>query len=246
MQFKNLRNFSHLTVFLWVVFTISYLIFLVSCSDNNGSGDASSQPADTQSFTFFELGKTTRLTKGVRSDLRDKLGRDAIERRSILNLEINRKGFLKTYFPDLAALNEQLNDPPGERVEHNTVKLMYRYARKKSVPFELVELLFSDYTSTPLLFKINFKIDEANTIETLQEKYGRPEIINWDDENGQSMYWKNNSDLLIVSRIPDRFGKIEHQIVIYFVDNLKLLIDTERKEREKKEQQRARTGKKAF
>ncbi len=246
MQFKNLRNFSHISVFLWIAFTISSLMLLISCSDNNGSGDESSQPADTQTFTFFELGKTTRLTKGVRSDLRDKLGHDAIERRSILNLEINRKGFLKTYLPDLAVLNEQLNYPPRERIEHNTVKLMYRYARKKSVPFELVELLFSDYTSTLLLIKINFKVDEANTIETLQEKYGRPEIINWDDENGQSMYWKKSSDLLIVSRIPDRFGKIEHQIVIYFVDNLKLLIDTERKEREKTEQQRTKTGNKAF
>jgi len=246
MQLENLRNYSHITVFLRIAFTISSLMLLISCSDNNGSGDESSQSADTQTFTFFELGKTTRLTKGVRSDLRDKLGRDAIERRSILNLEINRKGFLKTYLPDLAVLNEQLNYPPRERVEHNTVKLMYRYARKKSVPFELVELLFSDYTSTPLLIKINFKVDEANTIETLQEKYGRPEIINWGDENGQSMYWKKSSDLLIVSRIPDRFGKIEHQIVIYFVDNLKLLIDKERKEREKKEQQRAKTGKKAF
>jgi hypothetical protein len=246
MHYKDLLNFSPIIVFLRIAFTVSSLMLLVSCNDQNGSGDGSSQPADTQGFTFFELGKTTRLTKGVRSDLRDKLGRDAIERRSILNLEINRRGFLKTYFPDLAVLNEQLNYPPRERVEHNTVKLMYRYARKKNVPFELVELLFSDYTRTPLLFKINFKVDEANTIETLQEKYGRPEILNWDDENGQSMYWKKSGDLLIVSRIPDRFGKIEHQIVIYFVDNLKRLIDTERKEREKKEQQRAKTGKKAF
>ena len=246
MQLKNLRNGSYIIVFLWIAFTISALVLLNSCSDDNGSGDESSQPADTKSFTFFELGKAARLTNGVRSDLRDKLGRDAIERRSILNLEINQRGFLKTYFPDLAELNEQLNYPPGERVEHNTVKLMYRYARKKSVPFELVELLFSDYTSNPLLFKINFKVDEANNIETLQEKYGRPEIINWDDENGQSKYWKKSSDLLIVSRIPDRFGNIEHQIVIYFVDNLKRLIETERKEKEEKEQQRARTGKKAF
>ena len=231
---------------LWIASMISFLVILISCSDNNGSGDESSQPADPKSFTFFELGKATRLTNSVRNDLKDKLGRDAIERRSILNLEINRKGFLKTYFPDLAALNEQLNYPPGERVEHNTVKLMYRYARKKNMPFDFVELLFSDYTSTPLLFKINFKVDEADTIEALQEKYGPATIINWDDQNGRSLYWKKSSDLLIVSRIPDRFGNIEHQNVIYFVDNLKVLIDTERKEREEKERQRAKTGRKAF
>ena len=246
MQYKNLLNLPPITVFLRIALTVLSLMLFISCNDNNGSGSASSQPADTPTFTFFELGKTTRLTKGVRSDLRDKLGRDAIERRSILNLEINRRGFLKTYFPELAVLNEQLNYPPRERVEHNTVKLMYRYARKKNVPFDLVELLFSEYTNTPLLFKINFKVDEANTIETLQEKYGRPDIINWNDDGGQSMYWKKSGDVLIASRIPDRFGNVEHQIVFYFIDNLKQLIETERKEREKKEQQRAKTGKKAF
>ena len=179
-------------------------------------------------------------------DLESKLGRDAIERRSILDLEINYDGFLKKYFPELDTLNQNLNSPPGERVEHNTVKLMYRYAQKKNVPFNLVELVFSDYTKTPVLFKINFKVDEANTVATLQEKYGLPKVIDWKEENGKSVFWMKNGDFLIVSHIPDRFGKIDHQIVIYYTDSLKLLNDTERKEQEKKEQQRAKTGKKAF
>jgi hypothetical protein len=246
MRFKTLRNFSQIASFWLLAITISSLMILIACGDDNGAPDESLQTDTTESFTFFGLGRGTDFTKKVRDDLRDKLGRDAIERRSILNLEINQRGFLKRYFPEIAALNKRLNDPPGERVEHNTVKLMYRYARKKNVPFNYVELLFSDYSGNPLVFKINFKTDEADTIETLQEKYGQPEIIDWNDQNGQSKYWNKNGDLLIVSRIPDRFGKIEHQIVIYFVDNLKRLIDTERKEREEREQQRAKTGKKAF
>ena len=246
MEFSIFRKFSYHAVLLWIAFSISSLAFLVSCSDEGGSGGGSSQPSTTESFTFFELGKTTRLTKSVRSNLNDKLGRDAIERRSIIDLEINQKDFLKKYFPEVDRLNQQLNYPPGERVEHNTVKLMYRYARKKNVPFRLVELLFSEYTNNPLLFKINFKVDEANTIETLQEKYGEPKIINWSGEDGQSRYWQKNGDLLIVSRIPDRFGKIDYQIVIYFIGNIQQLIDTEKKEREAEEQQRAKTGKKAF
>ena len=246
MQFNTLRNLPHLTVCLWIALIISSLPIFISCGDNHDAADPSSLPAGTESFTFFDLGKTTKLSNGVRSDLESKLGRDAIERRSILDLEINYDGFLKKYFPELDALNQKLNSPPGERVEHNTVKLMYRYAQKKNVPFNLVELVFSDYTKTPVLFKINFEVDEANTVATLQEKYGLPKVIDWKEENGKSMFWKKNGDLLIVSRIPDRFGKIDHQIVIYYTDSLKLLNDTERKEQEKKEQQRAKTGKKAF
>jgi len=246
MQFFSLRNLPHKMVPLWIAIIISSLLILVSCSDNHDSADKSSQPADTESFTFFDLGKTNKLTNGVRSDLNSKLGRDAIERRSILDLEINYRGFIKKYLPELEALNQKLNSPPGERVEHNTVKLMYRYAQKKNVPFNLVELVFSDYTKTPVLFKINFKMNEADTVETLQEKYGLPQVIDWKEGNGKSRVWKKNGDILIVSRIPDRFGNINYQIVIYYIDNLKLLNDTERREKGAQEQQRTKKGEKAF
>ena len=246
MQFNNLRILPCKTALLWIAIIIASLPILVSCSDNHDSADKSSLPADTESFTFFDLGKTIKLTNGVRSDLNNKLGRDAIERRSILDLEINYRGFLKRYFPELDALNQKLNSPPGERVEHNTVKLMYRYAQKKNVPFNLVELVFSDYTKTPVLFKINFKVNEADTVETLQEKYGLPQVIDWKEGNGKSRVWKKNGDILIESRIPDRFGNINYQIVIYYIDNLKLLNDTERREKEELEQQRAKKVKKAF
>ncbi len=246
MQVINLRYLLHKMARLWIVFIVSSLLLLTSCGENQEPADKSTLPTDTASFTFLDLGQTTKLTQGIRDDLRNKLGPDAIAGRNILDLEINYREFLKEYFPQLEALNQKLNSPTGERVEHNTVKLMYRYAQKKNVLFNRVELVFSDYTKTPLLFKINFKADDANTVETLREKYGPPEVIDWKQENGKSMFWKKDGDFLIVSNIPDQFGNIDHQIVIYYVGNLKQLIETERKEKEQLEQQRAKTVKKAF
>jgi hypothetical protein len=53
-------------------------------------------------------------------------------------------------------------------------------------------------------------------------------------------------DYLIVSLVPNQFGNHEYQIVIYFVKNLNQLIDTEIKEKEKKEEKRSQSGKTAF
>lgn len=247
MQFINLRQLRHKLLRLGMVLIVSCLPIWVSCGDDNqGSADKSSLPSDTESFTFFDLGKSTRLTESVRENLSSRLGPDAIAGRNILDLGINYRGFLAEFFPLLAVLNQKLNSPTGERVEHNTVKLMYRYARKKNVPFDLVELVFSDYTKMPLLFKINFKADEANTVDALREKYGRPEVIDWKQEDGQSMFWRKNGDFLIVSEKPDQIGNIDHEIVIYYIDNLKQLIETEKEEKEQREQQRAKTVRKAF
>ena len=246
MQLTQFPISKSKSVQLWSAFTISLVLIIISCSDKKESAAEKTPVADSASFTFFELGNTSKVSPDVRKNLRDLLGREAIERRSILDLEINYSGFLKQYFPEIDALNRQLNFPPGERVEHNTVKLMYRYARNKNVPFELVELVFSDYTDTPIIFKIYFKKDEADIVATLREKYGDPKVISWQKENSKSMYWMKNGDLLIVSRALDRRGNYTYQIVIFFVDNLKQLIETERKEQETNELQRAKTGKKAF
>jgi len=246
MQFTNLRKLAKPTVILWVAFLASSLPLFVACNDSREPASEKPQPPGLESFTFFNLGRNTRLTQTVRDDLEEKLGRDAIERRSTLNLEVNYSGFLKNYFPELDRVNQKINYPPRERVEHNTVKLMYRYAQKKNVPFEFVELIFSEYTQTPLLFRINFLKDEAAIIKTLEQKYGSPQIIDWQEENGQSMFWKQNHDFLIVSRVPDQFGNPEYKLVIYYIDNLEKLIETERKEKEQKEQQEAQKGKAAF
>lgn len=223
------------------------LIFLsVSCGDKEETGPPWPAPEHSDSFTFFDISKNTIISGKVRESLNKTLGDDAIEHRNILDLEINYKGFLKEYFADLDKLNKKLNSPLGERVEHNTVKLMYRYMQNKNVSFDYVELVYSEYTQRPVLIKIYFKKDGLNTIETLKQKYGAPESINWGGETSKSLYWKKNNDLLILSFVPDQFGKPKCQIIIYFKSALEKLLKDEQKEKEKTRRERTKTGKTAF
>ena len=231
---------------LYALFSLFSISILISCGDNRESAETVPATVKPESFTFFELGTNTKLSEDIRTDLGNKLGRDAIERRSILDLNTNYPGFIQKYLPKINELNRIINFPPGERVEHNTVKLMYRYAQKKNAPFDYVELVFSEYTKTPLLFKINFQIDETGIVETLKTKYGPPQVIDWKEENGKSMVWRKNMDLLLISLVPDQFGQHEYQIVIYFVQNFNQLIEIEKNELKKREQQRATSGKTAF
>jgi hypothetical protein len=234
------------TIIVYTFLNLLSISILISCGDNRQSAETVPATVNPESFTFFELGTNTKLTEDIREDLGKKLGRDAIERRSILDLNTNYAGFIKKYLPKINELNRKLNFPPGERVEHNTVKLMYRYAQRENAPFDYVELVFWEFNKTPLLFKINFKIDETGIIETLKTKYGPPQVIDWKEENGKSMVWRKNMDLLLVSEVPDQFGRHEYQIFIYFVQNLKRLIEIEQNELKKREQQRAKSGERAF
>ena len=232
--------------FIYALFSLLIISIFISCGEDRESAQTATGTANLESFTFFELGTNTKLTDNIRKDLGEKLGRDAIERRSILDLNTNYAGFIKKYLPNINELNRKINFPPGERVEHNTVKLMYRYAQRKNTPFDYVELVFSEYTKTPLLIKINFQIDETGIVETLKTKYGPPQVIDWKEENGKSMVWRKNMDLLLVSEVPDQFGRHGYQIVIYFVQNLNRLIEIEKNELKKREQQRAKSAERAF
>jgi hypothetical protein len=225
---------------------MAVLAVLPAACGEKDTTETRTEKSARESFTFFELGSNSVLSKAVRKELADRLGRDAIERRSVLNLETNYPGFLKAHFPRLDQLNQKLNSPPRERIEHNTVKLMYRYAQKKNVPFDYVELVFSGYTQTPVLFRIHFKKDESNIIKTLKEKYGSPRTIEWKETTGTTFYWTKADDELMVSLVPDQFGDSEYQIVIYFTENLNQIIHTEETEKEAREQQRAKSGKSAF
>jgi hypothetical protein len=231
---------------IYTLFSLLSFSILISCGDNRESAETVPATVNPESFTFFELGTNTNLTEHIRKDLGKKIGRDAIERRSTLDLNTNYAGFIKEYLPKINELNRKLNFPPGERVEHNTVKLMYRYAQRENAPFDYVELVFSEYTKTPLLFKINFQKDETGIVGTLKTKYGPPQVIDWKKENGKSMAWRKNMDLMLVSLVPDQFGHHGYQIVIYFVQNLKQLIEIEKNELKKIEEQRAKSGKTAF
>ncbi len=218
----------------------------IGCSADREPDSSRPAPAGSDSFTFFDLGAHSSYSESIRRRLRDQLGNEAIAHRSILDLETNAPGFLSAHLPELDALNRRLNDPPGERVDHEVVKLMYRYARQRNVPFDYVELVFSGFSQSPILFHIRFKADEAGTVDALRGRHGEPRAIDWEAGAGQSLVWQQESDLLVVSRVRDRLGEIGHRITFYFTANIEEMLRAEEEQREQRSLERRKTGKTAF
>ena len=239
----GLQNTKSIPGGIMVMLMLCLLVLMFSaCGDNKEPAADKRAPDASESFTFFDMGRNSRYSESVRKGLSRQLGNDAIERRGLLNLEINYYGFLQEHNPALHKLNVQLNPSSGERIEHNISRLMYRYARKKNLPFDFVELIFSNYSQLPLAFKIDLKEDETNVIQTLETKYGEPQQVDWQNKNGQSMFWEKNGDMLFVSLVPDQFGNPKYQIRIFFVNNIQALIEQEKIEKEDQE----KSGQKAF
>ena len=222
--------------------TLSFFVFACSSEEKVSTG----KQIRSDSFTFFDVGGATRFTKSLRDQLGDRLGTVAIEYRSIIDLDIEGKRLLPKHFPDVAELNTRLNSPLGERIEHKTIKLMYRYAGRKNLPFSYVEFMFSNYTKRPLFIKIESKKDIADIVDTLKDKYGQPQTITTKDTTDRILYWKNNRDVFLVAVFENRRGDLEYRMMIYYFDNLEELLATEEQERRALEEKRKSAGKSAF
>jgi hypothetical protein len=221
-------------------------LFILSCGDGGDRTESVSPRPKADSFTFFDVGRNSLYSERIRDELAEKLGNDAIEHRSIIDLAVNSKALLRTHLPELDAINRQLNTPPGERVDHDVIRLMYRYARKKNAPFDSVELVFDGQSRRPIVFRMRFKVDEAGMVESLRSKYGPPDIIHEGAESGRSLVWRKERDALVVSLIPDQFGEPVHYITLYFTENLEVLVASEQAAKERKAKEKARSGKSAF
>ena len=197
-------------------------------------------------FTFFDIGANTRFTKEIRESLEAQLGSDVLETNTIIDLSVNYNGFLKKFFPNIHRLNVKLIDSSGARIEHNTIKLTYRYALRKNTPFYYVELVFSNYVKLPLYFMIKSKKEGAEIIDAFNTKYGEANKIDWAGEKGSALYWKENNDILLVSKLKDRFGLPEYHITMYFVENINQLISLEDKVKTEREASKKKAGKTAF
>jgi hypothetical protein len=224
-----------------------FVLLLAACSGGENEPVPPASPASPSSgFTFFDVGATTPYSENLRDSLDRRLGADAVEYRSLIDLEIDERGFLADHFPDLHDLNVRLNSPVGERVEHRTVKLMYRYAVKKGLPFDYVELVFGGTGGTPLYIAIRTRKDVTDVVQSLQQKYGPPQTLPLENGGGKALFWRETRDVFIVTEKPTRGGETEYRMRIYFVGNLEEMIVSEEKERQKREEERNRAGKSAF
>jgi len=167
------------------------------------------------------------------------LGSSAVEYRSLIDLEVHAKGFLEQRLPLLHDLNRRLNTPAGERVEHEVVKLTYRFARGKNLPFELVEMVFSGAARKPVLFRIRISGDPEPILAALREKHGEPEAL---EEGrgfpGEVLAWRSEGDILLASSVPRPAGRSVDTLLFVFVENLEQLLDSRKKRLEQRQRQR--------
>ncbi len=199
-----------------------------------------------ESFTFFDLGANTRFTNAIRADLRERLGSDAISYKGIIDLAFFDASVMQAHFPTILDRHRALNTPPGERVEHDIVKLTYRYAWKRESPFKLIDLVFSNVSGLPLYFVIGMTREGSDILAALVEKYGEPQQFPGSLERQIIRRWEKNRDVLIVSEKPDRFGNPEYQVYILFVNSIDQLIAHEKELAKRKEEKIRKAADKAF
>ena len=227
---------------IWLVAILLCLNY--GCSNENSK--TPSQPEAIKGFAFFDLGANSHYSNAVRRKLGEKLGSDAISRQNVIDLAIDSNAFFGKHFPQLFELNRQLNLPEGERIEHNTTKLMYRYARLKETPFNDITLYFSNDTGKPLFFKIFAGPDAAAIVETIKKKYGTPEQFQWQDRDGQTIFWRDRKDFFVVSSTKDRLGNPEYLFCIYYVKNLEEMLAMEKARNLTKQEKIREAGESAF
>jgi len=228
-----------------IILLLGLLFIFFRSSDKTSPGSSAAIPeAPVRGFAFLELHADSILTDRVRNRLKEILGSAAVERKTVLDLEMHHPGFLDRYFPDLGKLNRQLNYEGARRVriEHNTIKLIFRY----STTFQYVELFFSNDTQKPLLFRIRAKRDGGDYLATLRQKYGEPQAVSWKDQKGKSVFWTMDKDMMILSLFADQYDQPQFEIMICHVENIENLLAAEHKESRRSEAEKAGAGRKLF
>ena len=207
-------------------------------------------PADSAlssgGFTFFDLDRTTVLSRGIRKALSEMLGSDAIAHATPIDLTVVNQRFLETHLAVLDTLNKRLNPAMGGRREHDTTRLTYHRAEQHQMPFRYIELVFSNITGQPLYFTINPTDDFADSIATLASKYGPPRIVQAENMDSPVRIWEQDGDILVATTFPRRNGRLSQELRIYFVDNLEQLVESEDQALRRQDRNTRQAGERAF
>ena len=207
-------------------------------------------PSDTAApnggFTFFGIDRATVLTRALRASLAETLGSDAIAHATPIDLTIVSRDFLQVHLPRIAALNRGFNPPLGARREHDTTRLTYLRAERHDMPFRYIELVFSNLDGRPLYFIIQPTEDFSDSIATLTEKYGAPRLVETEDSRYPVRIWERDGDILAATTTERRNGRLSQELRMYFVDNLRHLLQTEEQARRREDRQTRQAGERAF
>ena len=197
-------------------------------------------------FSFFNVDRTTVLTHDLRETLAETLGSDAIARSTTIDLTVVSREFLRDHLPEIAVLQRGFNPPLGERREHETTRLTYRWAERHQMPFRHIELLFSNRTGRPLYFVIQPTEAFSDSVATLTAKYGPPRKIAVDSLAEPARIWEQDGDILVATTIVRRNGRLSQELHMYFVDNLTRLLESEIESRRRERQDTRDAGERAF
>jgi hypothetical protein len=229
-----------------VVLTITIGIALTRPQRDIPREDAADKTPASEGFTFFDLNRTTVLTRSLRATLSQTLGADAIAHKNPIDLTVVDREFFRTQLPELHELNQVLNPPLRARREHDTTRLTYHRAQLRQMPFRYVELVFSKHSGLPLYFVINPSEDFETGIATLKSKYGQPQSITIDPQTPPVLIWEKAGDILVATTFPRRSGRTSQELRIYFIDNLKGFVEREAQARREQNQGTREAGKRAF
>ncbi len=213
---------NNLTRLKWLLF--SCMVWLLFCGCGNQENEIAHVSSVPESFQFMDIGANTVMDSGVRDRLRAALGSYATNHSSTIDLEFKYKGFLKTYYPDLARLNQRLNVNDVVRKEYPATKLTFRNTRKHNTVFDYVEFIYGHATGCPLLIKMNTKKEISDLIETVKDKYGPPEKIPISEGNSWSLSWRKNKDVFVIARMMGRHDRPEYHLLIVYANRLEQLL----------------------
>ena len=206
------------------------MVWLAFCGCGNQGNETADVSSVPESFQFMDIGANTVMDSKVRDRLRAALGSDAINRSSTIDLELKYKGFLETYYPDLAKLNQRLNLSDVVRKEYPATKLTFRNTRQRNTVFDYVEFIYSHASGCPLLVKMIAKREIPELIETVKDKYGPPQKIPISEGKSWSLSWRKNKDVFVIARIIGRYGQPEHHMLIVYTNRLEQLLARHRNE----------------
>jgi len=220
-------------------FFVFVLVWIISIGCGKSEHDPVAVPKMPDSFHFMDIGVNTVIDAEIRDRLIKALDSYATDQKTIIDLDLKYKGFLKAYYPNLSVLNQKLNVNDMVRKEYPATKLTFRHTRQTGSLFNYVELIYANDSGCPLLIKMVAVKEIPDLIDTIKEKYGAPHEIPIEQGSGFSLSWQRGTDAFIIARFPGNYNQPEYHMMIVYANRLMQLINREAEAEKQRKDKRA-------